>query len=509
MREENIWCHCRKLVEAVDGLFKLTALRAWGDVVGIIPFFDQSPLTLRPIPKRVTTSESLSLLALAFRVSSKMASRKRPREIIEIPDEELEQPDGFQNSGTNSLPDLGLPVGCSASRLRAQTIATGLRPAKGPHSPLVSESSPSAGEDPTKTRYLLRSSGAPYQLLELENDDPQSVDDDTGNERIRKRRRLNNETKSSGLKPSGPQPGTQVKRPPTKSLLAEQPNAVSGSTKHPTRISLSKFPSIIKPKDYPPPLPRIHDKMLERQCFTHRSYTTTMTDYERLEWLGDTFLNYCVARILYSRLPESQEGQLTFFRDHLICNDNIRHYAMMYGFPGKMLLGKQAERCRNPEKAVADTFEAYIGGLLTDQPEMGEKVVFEWISKVTEPQMEEIAKLRPSCNKKAKNVLEALLAAEKAVAPSYVHLRGTKEDGEVEYACLVKGREIVDGSWKMIGKGQWKEVGRGCGTTPKEAQARAAMQVLEELRVAQPSRKVIFMENEAGDFVEIQADVQD
>ena len=158
---------------------------------------------------------------------------------------------------------------------------------------------------------------------------------------------------------------------------------------------------------------------------------------------------------------------------------------------------------------MADTFEAYIGGLLIDQPETGEKVVFDWISKITEPQMEEIAKFRPSYNKKAKEMLGGLLAADKAVAPSYVHLSGSKEDGEVEYACLVKGREIVDGSWKMIGKGQWKEVGRGCGTTPKEAQARAAMQVLEELRVAQPSRKVIFMENEAGDFVEIQADVQD
>lgn len=440
-----------------------------------------------------------------------MASRKRPRVIIELSDEEEEQPD---NSGTNRLRGPGPMPNVSASGLRAQTIPTCLPPAMGPHSPLVSDLSASAGEDQTKTRYLLRASGAPYQLWQLDDGDTQRVDDDTGIEHIRKRRRLNNETKSSGLKSSQPKPRTQTKRSPTKSLptkslVVEKPtNTVNDSTKHPTRISLSKFPSIIKPDDYPPPLPPIRDKMLERQCFTHRSYTTTMTDYERLEWLGDTFLNYSVARILYARLPESQEGHLSFLRDHLICNDNIRHYAAMYGFPGKMLLGKHAEHCRNPEKAVADTFEAYIGGLLTDQPETGEKVVFEWISKVTEPQMEEIAKLRPSCNLKAKHVLEGLLAAEKTAAPSYVHLRGSKGDGDIEYACLVRGREIVEGSWKMIGKAEWKEIGRGSGKTAKEAQARAAMQVLERLKVAEPRRQFIVVENDAGEFVEIPADPQ-
>jgi len=423
-----------------------------------------------------------------------MASRKRPRVIIEVSDEEEEQPD---DSGTNRLRGPGPMPNVSASGLRAQ------------HSPLVSDLSASTGEDPTKTRYLLRASGAPYQLWQLDDGDTQSVDDGTGSEHIRKRRRLNNETKSSGLKSSQPKPRTQTKKPRTKPLVAEKPiNTANGSTKHPTRISLSKFPSIIKPDDYPPPLPPIRDKMLERQCFTHRSYTTTMTDYERLEWLGDTFLNYCVARILYARLPESQEGPLTVLRDHLICNDNIRHYAAMYGFPGKMLLGKQAENCGNPEKAVADTFEAYIGGLLTDQPETGEKVVFEWISKVTEPQMEEIAKLRPSYNKKAKYVLEGLLAAEKIAAPSYMHLRGSNEDGDVEYACLVQGRELVEGSWRTTENGQWKEIGRGSGKSAKEAKVRAAMQVLERLKGTEPRKKFIVVENDAGEFVEIPADPQ-
>src|SRR5271154_1530181 len=132
-----------------------------------------------------------------------MASRKRPRVIIEVSDEEEEQP---HDSGTNRLRGPGPLPNVSASGLRAQTIATCLPPAMGPHSPLVSDLSASTGEDPTKTRYLLRASGVPYQLWQLDDGDTQSVDDGTGSEHIRKRRRLNNETKSSGLKSSEPKP---------------------------------------------------------------------------------------------------------------------------------------------------------------------------------------------------------------------------------------------------------------------------------------------------------------
>lgn len=264
-------------------------------------------------------------------------------------------------------------------------------------------------------------------------------------------------------------------------LIAEALSAPSGPN-IPSSNAIPKFPSIPKPEGYPPPLPPIHNKALERQCFTHRSYihdpankdaAAASMDYERLEFLGDSYMNYCVTKILYTRLPRLQEGELTRFRSQIISNDNIRHYAMMYGFPDRILLSTGAEKddVREAGKKVADIFEAYIGGILTDQPDDGEKIVFQWMSEITAPQVnetEKVARMILNMNKNAKQELYVLLDAEKAPAPTYVVTREGSTNSDFEVACLVQG----------------KEMGRGVGKNKNEAGTRAAMQVLEKLRAS-------------------------
>ena len=274
-------------------------------------------------------------------------------------------------------------------------------------------------------------------------------------------------------------------------LIAE---ALAAQTGHnaPASDSIPKFPTIPKPKDYPPPLPPIHNKAIEQQCFTHRSYlhdplnkdaAASLMHYERLEFLGDSFMNYCVTKILYNRLPNLREGELTRFRSQIISNDNIRHYAMMYGFPDRILLSSGAEKddIREAGKKVADIFEAYIGGILTDQPNTGEQTIMEWMSKVIEPQVaetEKVAKMLLNVNKNAKQELYVLLDAEKAAAPTYVVTREGNTNMDFEVACLVMG----------------KEIGRGIGKNKNDAGTRAAMQALEKLRACTYLKKA---ENEA------------
>ena len=248
----------------------------------------------------------------------------------------------------------------------------------------------------------------------------------------------------------------------------------------PSSWAIPKFPSIPKPNDYPPPLPPIYNKALEKQCFTHRSYIhdpmnkdarSSALHYERLEFLGDSYMNYCVTKILFSRLPTVQEGDLTRFRSQIISNDNIRHYAMMYNFRDRILLSSGAEKddVREAGKKIADIFEAYIGGILTDQPDDGEKVVFKWMSEITAPQVEETEKVARNLlnvNKNAKQELYILLDAERAPAPAYVVTKEGDTNNDFEVACLVQG----------------KEMGRGVGKNKNEAGTRAAMQVLEKLK---------------------------
>jgi ribonuclease-3 len=215
--------------------------------------------------------------------------------------------------------------------------------------------------------------------------------------------------------------------------------------------------------------------------------SSTAMHYERLEFLGDSYMNYCVTKILYARFPLLREGELTRFRSQIISNANIRHYATMYKFHERILLSNGAERdeLRETGKKIADIFEAYIGGILTDQPEDGERVVFKWMQEITGPQIDEaekIAKVLVNVNKNAKQELYVMMDAERVRAPVYVVTRGGNTTSDFEVACLIQG----------------KELGRGVGKSKNEAGTRAAMQVLQKLKDSVPKTAEPTTENSEG-----------
>ena len=385
-------------------------------------------------------------------------------------------------------------------QLLAQAQMAGLLPANGPglpapHFPMNLSSS---GPSPTQGRMYGGVLGGRVLPQYNQGADPRLVQNygNARNGNDPKRRKLNsNNSKKSPKKQvqQAPKRTTAQKKanrkPPVKDLIANDPlvsNLISQALSQPSgphlpnSNSIPGFPDIAKPENYPPPLPPIHDKDLEQQCFTHPSYihdplnkdvTSASMHYERLEFLGDSYMNYCVTKVLYNRLPGLREGELTRFRSQIISNDNIRHYAIMYGFKERLLLSSGAEKddIRDAGKKIADIFEAYIGGVLTDQPEHGERIILEWMTEVIAPQVEAAAKIAHNIlniNKNAKQELYVLIDAEKLPAPIYVVTREGSTNSDFEVACLVHG----------------KEMGRGFGKNKNEAGTRAAMQVLDKLR---------------------------
>ena len=64
---------------------------------------------------------------------------------------------------------------------------------------------------------------------------------------------------------------------------------------------------------------RFNDENLLLSAVTHRSYVhehyeSLIPPNERLEFLGDSVLNFLTARYLYLRYPDFGEGQLTALR---------------------------------------------------------------------------------------------------------------------------------------------------------------------------------------------------
>ncbi len=65
------------------------------------------------------------------------------------------------------------------------------------------------------------------------------------------------------------------------------------------------------------------DYSLLSRALTHRSYVNEYTgslleDNERLEFLGDSVIDFIVAGYLYHRFPEMDEGELTALRAALV-----------------------------------------------------------------------------------------------------------------------------------------------------------------------------------------------
>jgi len=93
---------------------------------------------------------------------------------------------------------------------------------------------------------------------------------------------------------------------------------------------------------WPPKLPELEDVRIRARIFTHKSVIKDK-DYlsardkadshnERLEFLGDSILNYTMTLIIYEKFPHMNEGHMSVLRMKLINNEIIRQWAILYNF---------------------------------------------------------------------------------------------------------------------------------------------------------------------------------
>lgn len=254
---------------------------------------------------------------------------------------------------------------------------------------------------------------------------------------------------------------------------------------------------------WPPALPVIHNKALLKQAFTHRSYATvcapahSSTSYltslhnERLEFLGDSFLNHSVTKMLFAHMPDSREGEMSLLRAELIGNATAASFGKLYGFDKHLLLNDTAERdgVRKTPKVIADTFEAYLGALMLDGND-GIVRADKWLKALMSRRLAEYLT--------TKNDEPLDFYAKQKVWNHFFRLYPTMvehDDGNVRPPIVLKydwvdggggneGGFIVAAKLWVIGQGiEGQEIGRGFGLNKKEAEHRAAMDVLKKLGI--------------------------
>lgn len=111
---------------------------------------------------------------------------------------------------------------------------------------------------------------------------------------------------------------------------------------------------------------RFLDPRLLARALTHRSFSAEHN--ERLEFLGDSVLNLSVASLLYERLKDLPEGDLSRVRANLVKQETLHQLAVGLGLPGLLRLGEGEARSGGHKRPsiLADALEAVIGAVYLD-----------------------------------------------------------------------------------------------------------------------------------------------
>ena len=116
---------------------------------------------------------------------------------------------------------------------------------------------------------------------------------------------------------------------------------------------------------------RFRDSALLRRALTHASFANEnedVEDNEKLEFLGDSILNFLVTEKLFAAFPLEGEGTLSKARSQLVSEEHFAALARRVGLGSALLLSPGEERSggRARDARLADAFEAVFAALLLD-----------------------------------------------------------------------------------------------------------------------------------------------
>jgi len=169
-------------------------------------------------------------------------------------------------------------------------------------------------------------------------------------------------------------------------------------------------------------------------AITHRS--SSGTNNERLEFLGDSILNFVIATELYRRFPKAREGDLTRLRAILVRGETVAEIARGLGI-GQYLslgIGEQKSGGYQRESILADALEAIIGAIYLDA---NIEVCYNHILSWYESRLE--ALIPNALQKDAKTRLQEYLQARHLPLPEYqvVEILGDPHNPIFQVNCTV------------------------------------------------------------------------
>lgn len=212
----------------------------------------------------------------------------------------------------------------------------------------------------------------------------------------------------------------------------------------------------------------INPALLE-QALVHRSFLNENPQFplqsnERLEFLGDSVLNFIVTESLYHKLPQLTEGELTRTRASLICQETLARLASSLKIGDYLYLGRGEEISGGRERQtnLSNALEAIIGAIFLDQ---GLALVEDFVSKLLSSELEKIKELGVSPD--YKTLLQEYTQTRCKQLPTYRLVEVSGPDHDRNFTV-----EVVIGD---------KSLGTGSGKSKQAAEIEAARSAWEKL----------------------------
>ena len=209
------------------------------------------------------------------------------------------------------------------------------------------------------------------------------------------------------------------------------------------------------------------NKELLRNALTHTSYAfeNHIQSNEKLEFLGDSILEFISSKYLYENFPKLKEGEMTKVRADIVCEKSLYEIAKRHNFSDFLYLGKSELACNKEVRPaiMADSVEALIAAIYFDSNlEEAEKFIIENLKDSAKIASEHVGQ------KDYKTVLQEILQKDGEVKIEYNIIKEQGPDHDKLFTAEVKYNNIY--------------LATGEGRTKKAAEMEAASKAIEELK---------------------------
>jgi ribonuclease-3 len=207
-----------------------------------------------------------------------------------------------------------------------------------------------------------------------------------------------------------------------------------------------------------------NEQLLEK-ALTHRSVSGSRNN-ERLEFIGDSIVNFTIAEALFQAFPDITEGQLSRMRAHLVKKDTLAIVAKQLGLGEYLKLGGGELKSGGyrRESILADALEALIAAIYIDSDMQTEQTaILGWFKEL-------LANISPDISHKdPKTILQEYLQGRQLSVPDYTVTKTTGKDHQQEFYVLCNIKAL-------------NKSAQGHGGNRRRAEQAAAKQLLQELQ---------------------------